>query len=89
MSFRNLQIHSRIARRIFLIAFLLFISLIPVALAVRPADTPAALAPASAEGVLDEIQISGSDLKAHGWAGAGDSAKPVTGIRRLVDGVEV
>ena len=50
---------------------------------------PAASAPANAEGVLDEIQISGSDLKVRGWAGAGDSANLVTGIRLLVDGVEI
>ena len=70
-------------------ATILFISLTPAAQASLPTDPPAASAPASAEGVLDEIQISGSDLKVRGWAGAGDFANPVTGIRLLVDGVEI
>jgi hypothetical protein len=89
MCFRKLKSYSSIWNRIFLFATILFISLTPAAQASLPTDPPAASAPASAEGVLDEIQISGSDLKVRGWAGAGDSANPVMGIRLLVDGVEI
>jgi hypothetical protein len=89
MCFRKLQIYSRIARRIFLIAFLLFISLIPVAHAALPVDPPPASAPARAAGVLDEIQIAGISLRAHGWVGAGNSANPVAGISIFVDGVQI
>ena len=89
MCFRKLKSHSSISHRFFLFATILFISLTPAAQASLTTDPPSASAPASAEGVLDEIQISGSDLKVRGWAGAGDSANPVTGIRLLVDGVEI
>ena len=89
MCFKKLKSHSSISNRIFLFATILFISLTPAVHASLPTDPPAASAPASAEGVLDEIQISASDLKARGWAGAGDSANPVMGIRLLVDGVEI
>ena len=89
MCFRKLKSHSSISNRFFLFATVLFISLTPATHASLPTDPPAASAPANAEGVLDEIQISGSDLKVRGWAGAGDSANLVTGIRLLVDGVEI
>jgi hypothetical protein len=89
MYFRKLQIHFRIAHRISLLTCLLFISLTPVAHAALPVDPPPASAPARAEGVLDEIQIAGSGLKARGWVGAGDSANPVAGISIVVDGVEI
>lgn len=89
MCFRKLQIHSLIAHRISLLTCLLFVSLTPVAHAALPVDPPPASAPARAEGVLDEIQIAGSSLKARGWVGAGDSANPVAGISIVVDGIEI
>ena len=89
MCFRKLKSHSLIAHRISLLTCLLFISLTPVAHAALPVDPPPASAPARAEGVLDEIQIAGSGLKARGWVGAGDSANPVAGISIVVDGVEI
>jgi hypothetical protein len=89
MCFRKFQIHSSIAHRISLLTCLLFISLTPAAHAALPVDPPPASAPARAEGVLDEIQIAGSSLKARGWVGAGDSANPVAGISIVFDGVEI
>lgn len=95
MSFRKLKSHSKlnshssISNRIFLFATILFISLILPLHASHPAGNSSAITTAKAEGVLDEIQITGSDLKLRGWAGAGDSGNPVTGIRLLADGVEI
>ena len=40
-------------------------------------------------GFIDSVEIDGRNLLALGWADSGDAANPVTGIRILVDSVEV
>jgi hypothetical protein len=40
-------------------------------------------------GFIDSVEIDGRNLLAFGWADSGDAANPVTGIRILVDSVEV
>ncbi len=61
----------------------------PAANGKQPVDALAVPSIVSSEGVLDEIQITGNTLIARGWAVSSDSANWVTGIRLLVDGVEV
>jgi hypothetical protein len=62
---------------------------LPPALASQPFGNSAPIATAKGKGVLDEIQMTGNALKARGWAISSDSANWVTGIRLMVDGVEI
>jgi hypothetical protein len=67
----------------------IFSIIAPAANAKQPVDILAVPSIVSSEGVLDEIQITGNTLKARGWALSSDSANWVTGIRLLIDNVEI